>query len=104
MRYECVFRESGAGLKVAVKKRFFFDAKPGRPTFCLDFEKHESLVTPRPGQRMDGALGTVGPRTQSLIVLYEVRKCKITRMWLAPDMSNLGDDPAMGEAVLAKMD
>jgi hypothetical protein len=104
LRYECVFRESGTGLRLETKKRFFFDAKSGKPTFCLDFEQHESLVTPRPGTRMDGALGTVGPRTQSLIVLYEISRCKVTGMWLAPDKSNWGNDAGMSETLLKEME
>jgi hypothetical protein len=101
-RYECVFRESGSGLRAETLKRFFFDAKPGRPTYCLDFEAHHDLVTPRPGQRFDGALGTIGPRKANLLVLYEVRECKVTGMWLAPDKANLGEDKKKSEAALLK--
>ena len=46
-RYGAVFRESGHTLRGTVRRRFLF-AQPGAPaSFVLDFERHESLVTPR---------------------------------------------------------
>jgi len=104
-RYECVFRESGTGLKVSVSKRFFIDAKNGGSgsTYCLDFERHENIVTPQPGTRKDGSLGVLNPRTQDLIVLYHVRENKVQRMWMFPDIDGeLGKDPEMNKAKLTQ--
>lgn len=103
-RYLCVFRESGEKLKAGTTKRFFFEPSPprrGAPTFCLDFESHEHLVTARPGTRLDGALGLLPPRNQDLLVLYEARDNKLTQMWVAPDREGLGKDRGTGEAVVA---
>lgn len=104
-RYECIFRESGTGLKVSVSKRFFFAAKNGGSgsTYCLDFERHENIVTPQPGTRKDGSLGVLDPRTQDLIVLYHVRDNKVRRMWIGPDINGkLGKDPEMDKAKLTQ--
>jgi hypothetical protein len=102
MRYSCVFRESGAKLKCSTTKRFYYDAQK-KPTYCLDFELHESLVTPLPGTKPDGSLGCRQPRTEHLVVLYEEQNSKITRMWLAQDADKLGQDPMAGEEVLKKL-
>ncbi|CAE7814324.1 unnamed protein product [Symbiodinium sp. CCMP2456] len=67
-RYACVFRESGDELRGVCTKRFYFDSKS--PTYCLDFETHESLVTARAGTPPDGRLGVRDPRTEHLAVLY----------------------------------
>jgi len=103
MRYGCVFRESGASLKVTTNKRFYFDASGKKATYCLDFEKHESLVTPTPGTRPDGSLGCRPPREEHLVVLYEEQVGKITRMWLASDADKVGQDPFAGEEVLLSL-
>lgn len=102
MRYSCVFRESGAKLKCSTTKRFYFDAQ-NKPTYCLDFEVHESLVTPLPGTKPDGSLGCRAPRSEHLVVLYEEQKSKITRMWLAQDADKVGQDAMAGEEVLKKL-
>merc|ERR1740121_786691 len=104
MRYGCVFRESGAKLKGTCHKRFYYDASGGKPTFCLDFETHESLVTAMPGTPQDGKLGVRDPRTEHLAVLYEERGGKLTRMWLKPDTEKLGLDPTAGEDVMKRTD
>lgn len=102
MRYSCVFRESGAKLKGTTHKRFYFDASGGKPTYSLDFETHESLVTATPGTPQDGKLGVRDPRTEHLAVLYEEKGSKITRMWLRPDAEKLGIDPTAGEDVMKR--
>ncbi|CAJ1384850.1 unnamed protein product [Effrenium voratum] len=99
-RFACVFRESGTGLRGTCLKRFYFDSKS--PTYCLDFEDHESLVTAMAGTPPDGRLGVREPREERLVVLYEEKGGKITRMWLRQDTENLGLDPKAGEEVLAK--
>jgi len=101
LRYGCVFRESGAKLKGTCHKRFYYDAMH-RPTYVLDFETHENLVTAMPGTRPDGSLGVRPPRTEHLIVLYEEKGGKITRMWLKPDSDKLGLDPYAGEDILLR--
>eukprot|EP00746_Dinoflagellata_sp_MGD_P162481 gnl/MRDRNA2_/MRDRNA2_90060_c0_seq1.p1 gnl/MRDRNA2_/MRDRNA2_90060_c0~~gnl/MRDRNA2_/MRDRNA2_90060_c0_seq1.p1 ORF type:complete len:344 (-),score=78.92 gnl/MRDRNA2_/MRDRNA2_90060_c0_seq1:146-1177(-) len=100
-RYGCVFRESGASLKVTTFKRFYYEVphKPD-PSWCLDLEKHEQLVTPRPGMRLDGSLGTMPARTQHLVVLYRVKDSKVERMWIGPDKTKLGEDAYANEDVL----
>jgi len=103
MRYTCVFRESGAKLKVTTNKRFYFDAKGKKATYCLDFEKHESLVTPTPGTRPDGSLGCRAPREEHLVVLYEEQVGKICRMWLSQDADKVGQDAFAGEDVLKSL-
>merc|ERR1740120_450055 len=104
MRYGCVFRESGAKLKGTTHKRFYYDASGGKPTFCLDFETHESLVTAMPGTPQDGKLGVRDPRKEHLVVLYEAKGGKITRMWLRPDAEKLGLDPTASAEVLLRTD
>eukprot|EP00927_Polykrikos_kofoidii_P048761 TRINITY_DN42974_c0_g1_i1.p1 TRINITY_DN42974_c0_g1~~TRINITY_DN42974_c0_g1_i1.p1 ORF type:complete len:385 (-),score=77.25 TRINITY_DN42974_c0_g1_i1:111-1265(-) len=101
MRYGCVFRESGAKLKGTCHKRFYYDAVH-RPTFVLDFEMHESLVTATPGTPHDGKLGVREPRTEHLVVLYEETGGKISRMWMRQDAEKLGIDPAAGEDALLR--
>lgn len=103
MRYTCVFRESGAKLKVTTNKRFYFDASGKKPTYCLDFEKHESLVTPTPGTRPDGSLGCRPPREEHLVVLYEEQLGHIVRMWIAQDVDKVGQDACAAEEVLIKL-
>ncbi|CAE7435489.1 unnamed protein product [Symbiodinium natans] len=98
-RYTCVFRESGAKLQGSCLKRFYFDS--AGPTYCIDYEMHESLVTAMPGTPPDGKLGVREPRTEYLIVLYEEKGGKLTRMWLRPDSEKLGSDPYAGEDILA---
>ncbi|CAJ1335231.1 unnamed protein product, partial [Effrenium voratum] len=98
-RYTCVFRESGSKLSGACTKRFYFDAKG--PTYCLDYETHQSLVTAMPGTPPDGKLGVREPRTEHLIVLYEEKGGKITKMWLKQDADKLGADTYAGEDILA---
>lgn len=104
IRYSCVFRESGSKLKGTVHKRFYYDASGKRPTYSLDFETHEHLVTATPGTPQDGKLGVRDPRTEHLIVLYEEKGGKVTRMWLRPDSEKLGLDPTAGEEVLMRTD
>ncbi|CAK9020461.1 Hypothetical protein SCF082_LOCUS14923 [Durusdinium trenchii] len=94
-RYTCVFRESGSKLLGSCNKRFYFDAQG--PTYCLDYETHEHLVTAMPGTPPDGKLGVREPRTEHLMVLYEEKGGKITRMWIKPDADKLGSDPYAGE-------
>lgn len=94
-RYGCVFRESGEELQGQSTKRFYFDSKS--PTYCLDFESHDNLVTARAGTPPDGRLGVREPRNEKLVVLYEEKGGKISRMWLRPDAENLGGDPEAGE-------
>merc|ERR1719401_776122 len=104
-RYTCVFRESGAKLKGTCNKRFFWDASGGyKATYVLDYELHESLVTALPGTPQDGNLGVRDPRTEHLIVLYEEKGGKITRMWLRQDTEKLGLDPTAGEDILVRTD
>jgi len=103
MRYSCVFRESGSKLKVTTNKRFYFDASGKNATYCLDFEKHESLVTPTPGTRPDGSLGCRPPREEHLVVLYEEKVGKISRMWIAADADKVGQDAFAGEEILKKL-
>ena len=96
-RYGTVFRESGAELRGTVRKRFKLE--PGGPSsFCLDFEEHRSLVTPRPGLSLDGSMGVVPPRTQALAVLYEASGGELLTVWIAPDTRGLGGDPSVGKA------
>eukprot|EP00930_Biecheleria_cincta_P023381 TRINITY_DN16907_c0_g1_i2.p1 TRINITY_DN16907_c0_g1~~TRINITY_DN16907_c0_g1_i2.p1 ORF type:complete len:329 (+),score=60.50 TRINITY_DN16907_c0_g1_i2:50-1036(+) len=99
-RYTCVFRESGAKLTGSCLKRFYFDSKG--PTYCLDYEMHESLVTAMPGTPPDGKLGVRDPRTEYLMVLYEEKGGKLTRLWLRQDTEKLGADPTATEAILEK--
>ena len=105
LRYGCVFRESGNKLKVSCLKRYFFeDPNRPEPTICIDFEKHESLVRPRPGPKFDGSMGTVGPATQYLVVLYKVERNQVQEMYISPDMNKVGEDPNAGETVLDRME
>lgn len=102
-RYTCVFRESGSKLLGTCTKRFYFDAARG-PTYCLDYETHESLVTAMPGTPPDGKLGVRDPRTEHLMVLYEEKGGKLTKMWIKQDSDKLGSDPYAGEDILAASD
>jgi len=102
-RYSCVFRESGSKLNGSVTKRFYYDAT-GRPTYCIDYEVHDSLVTAQPGTPPDGKLGVRDPRKENLIVLYEEKGGKLTRMWLRPDTDKLGNDTHASEDILAASD
>jgi hypothetical protein len=67
-RYATVFRESGAALRGGWRRRFSFEppggSESGLPTFCLDYERHSNLVTPRPGLALDGSMGVTAPREQ----------------------------------------
>ena len=126
-RYGTVFRESGAGLLGRVLKRFVFEeASDGEEdededededdeddennqedqgdgnSYCLAFEEHVSLVTPR--GPLDGSLGCNPPRTQALVVLYRAQGGELTGMWIAPDTDGLGADAAAAEAVVRKAD
>jgi hypothetical protein len=101
-RYKCVFRESGAKLKCSTNKRFYYDAS-NEPTYSLDFEMHESLVTATPGTKPDGSLGCRPPRTEHLVVLYEEQKGKIARMWLSQDKDKVGQDAMAGEEIMKKL-
>jgi len=102
-RYTCVFRESGAKLKGTCNKRFFYDASGGyKASYVLDYELHESLVTAVQGTPQDGNLGVREPRTEHLVVLYEEKGGKITRMWLRPDTDKVGADPYAGEDVIER--
>eukprot|EP00435_Cladocopium_sp_Y103_P014109 s18_g3.t1 len=94
-RFGCVFRESGEELQGQSTKRFYFDSKS--PSYCLDFEFHEHLVTAQPGTPPDGRLGVREPRSERLVVLYEEKAGKISRMWLRPDAENVGGNPTAGE-------
>lgn len=99
-RYTCVFRESGSKLNGSCLKRFYFDSKG--PTYCLDYEMHESLVTAMAGTPPDGKLGVRDPRTEYLMVLYEEKGGKLARMWLRQDTEKLGADPTATEDILEK--
>eukprot|EP00415_Alexandrium_ostenfeldii_P000828 UN0828 len=102
-RYTCVFRESGTKLKGTCNKRFFWEPSGGyKATYVLDFELHESLVTAVQGTPQDGNLGVREPRTEHLIVLYEEKGGKITKMWLRPDTDKLGMDPYAGEDIVER--
>jgi len=122
-RYGTVFRESGASLKGALLKRFVFeiaadgdgvaddddddgggDDEEGDETctFCLDFERHSDLVTPR--IQLDGSLGCHPPRTQDLVVLYRANEGEISGMWIAPDKAALGSDPEATRDVIEQTD
>jgi len=101
MRYGCVFRESGSKLKGITTKRFYWDSEGRKPSYSLDYETHESLVTAMAGTPQDGKLGVRDPRTEYLIVLYEEKGGKITKMWLKPDVNKLGKDPTANESILA---
>ena len=63
-------------------------------TFCLAFERHSSLVTPKPGLPLDGSMGVAPPRTQDLCVLYKAVDGEIAGMWIAPDAKGMGSDPS----------
>lgn len=102
MRYSCVFRESGANLKCTINKRFYYDDSHKRPTFCLDYEVHQKLVTAMAGTPPDGKLGVREPRTEHLVALYEEKGGRITRMWLRPDTEKIGLDPTAGEETLTR--
>lgn len=106
-RYATVFRESGAELHGHVHKRWLFEARgdddgdgdddddeSGGASFCLDFERHTHLVTPKPGLPLDGSLGVTLPRTQDLVVLYQAVGGEIAGMWIAPDKEGIGADAA----------
>jgi len=99
-RYGAVFRESGHTLRGTVRRRFIFGARGAPARFVLDFERHESLVTPRPGLSLDGSMGVLPPRTQDLVVLYQSEAGEISAMWIAPDKLNHGGDPQLGRAEL----
>eukprot|EP00747_Dinoflagellata_sp_TGD_P181372 gnl/TRDRNA2_/TRDRNA2_35185_c0_seq1.p1 gnl/TRDRNA2_/TRDRNA2_35185_c0~~gnl/TRDRNA2_/TRDRNA2_35185_c0_seq1.p1 ORF type:complete len:348 (+),score=67.55 gnl/TRDRNA2_/TRDRNA2_35185_c0_seq1:40-1083(+) len=101
VRYQCVFRESGSSLKGECKKRFYFDSVH-RPTYCLDWEVHEKLVTALAGTKPDGSLGVRDPRTEHLVVLYEEKNGKIARIWLMQDKEKLGSDPYANEDILSR--
>ena len=117
-RYATVFRESGSELRGVVQKRWAFekpaagegneedddddDDEGGGASFTIDFERHEHLVTPRPGLPLDGSLGLTPPREQDLIVLYHAEGGEIAGIWIAPDKAGLGKDPgASREAIEA---
>lgn len=98
-RYGTVFRESGATLKGEVRKRWYFEAAradddddddASGDSWCVDFERHTSLVTPRPGLSLDGSMGCLPPRTQDLVVLYHASGGEIANVWIAPDKADLG--------------
>ena len=108
-RYGTVFRESGAELRAEVRRQWAFAKLEGDEegeedgdeedeedddgedkTFCLAFERHTSLVTPKPGLPLDGSMGCTPPRAQDLIVLYKCVDGEITGMWIAPDKNGLG--------------
>jgi hypothetical protein len=101
-RYGTVFRESGSELRGHVHKRWRFEEGGGEgdddegggsgASFCLDFERHTSLVTPKPGLPLDGSLGITPARTQDLVVLYMAEGGEISGMWIAPDKAGLGAD------------
>jgi len=121
-RYATVFRESGADLRGVVHRRWTFERAPrgaaafndddacdddddddgddddgggACASFCIDFERHSSLVTPKPGLPLDGSLGVTAPRTQDLVVLYMAEGGEIGGMWIAPDGDGLGADASM---------
>ena len=122
-RYGTVFRESGAGLSATALKRFLFseggaeekededeeeedeeeeEEDDDGSSFCLAFERHESLVTPRVA--LDGSLGCHPPRTQDLIVLYRAAGGELTGMYIAPDKDGLGADAQITQAALEATD
>ena len=96
-------------LKGDVRRRWYFEKAPRAreeeedeeaeeaeedDEFVIDFERHSSLVTPRPGMPLDGSMGVMPPRTQDLVVLYHEAGSEIAGMWIAPDTADLGGDPA----------
>lgn len=99
-RYGTVFRESGSELKGAARKRWYYEAAKEEgaddedeaegETWCIDLERHTSLVTPKPGLSLDGSLGCTPPRSQDLVVLYHARGSEICGMWIAPDKEDMG--------------
>ncbi|KAF4659140.1 hypothetical protein FOL47_007710 [Perkinsus chesapeaki] len=100
-RYQTVFRESGSDLEIKTLRRWYFEAdKEGDTEYCIDFEQHLHIVSPRPGLRLDGALGVVGPRDVDLITLYKSSHGKIDCMWLLPDKNRIGQDKILGQADL----
>lgn len=101
-RYTCVMRESGAKLKGSCQKRFYYDAPGSKATYCLDYEQHDSLVTAMAGTPPDGNLGVREARTEHLIVLYEAKGGKITRMWLRQDADKIGKDTYASEEIIAR--
>jgi len=105
-RYGTVFRESGAALRGEVRKRFYFERQDGNATetYCLDFELHSSLVTPRPGLALDGSMGCLPPREQELMVLYVASGGEITSMYISRDEKALGSDPAADQGQIEGSD
>ncbi|KAF4706812.1 hypothetical protein FOZ62_012550, partial [Perkinsus olseni] len=100
-RYQTVFRESGSDLEIKTLRRWYFEAdKEGALEYCIDFEHHAHIVSPRPGLRLDGALGVVGPRDVDLITLYKSSNGKIDCMWLLPDKNHIGQDKILGQTDL----
>jgi uncharacterized membrane protein YgcG len=115
-RYGTVFRESGSELRGALTKRWSFLSVTGGVeggeggdgadddddgggggsgySFCIDFESHTSLVTPRPGLPLDGSMGVTPPRSQDLVVLYQAYGGELSGMWIAPDREGLGRNVA----------
>ena len=103
-RYATVFRESGAELRGVLQKRWAFSATAeeeeeedddeggGGATFCLDFERHSHLVTPKPGLPLDGSLGVTPPRQQDLVVLYMAEGGELAGMWIGADKEGIGAD------------
>ena len=67
-------------------------------SFCLTFERHVSLVTPRGA--LDGSLGLTPARTQDLAVLYRASGGELTGMWIAPDTAGLGADVDAGQRAI----
>ena len=102
-----VFRESGAALAGEVRKRFYFEREEGGEggeTYCLDYERHVSLVTPRPGLSLDGSMGCLPPREQELVVLYVASGGEISAMYIARDAHGHGADAAADQALIEATD
>ena len=128
-RYGTVFRESGAELRGEIKRQWAFakaddggddgdggggaDDENGEDdeeddgedkTFCLAYERHSTLVTPKPGLPLDGSMGVTAPRTQDLVVLYKAVDGEIAAMWIAPDKTGAGSDQAATQQSLEASD
>ena len=98
-RYATVFRESGSELRGAVRRRWYLEvarSPDAFPSYCIDYERHTSLVTPRPGLPLDGSMGCVPPRTQDLVAVYMAEGGEIAGVWVAPDRDGAGADASLG--------
>ena len=74
------------------------------PSYCIDYERHTSLVTPRPGLPLDGSMGCVPPRTQDLVAVYMAEGGEIAGVWVAADKEGAGANAALGREQLEATD